>query len=73
MMQQYAAVYAASMGVMLVFKLIRGVVFVKVRTPGHRCPEPTGGSGVQCLLLAPRTKTSCVIADQSRDLIRCLS
>ncbi|XP_028429950.1 LOW QUALITY PROTEIN: ATP-binding cassette sub-family C member 5 [Perca flavescens] len=29
MMHQYAAVYASSMGVMLLFKLIRGVVFVK--------------------------------------------
>uniref|UniRef100_A0AAX7SQ83 ATP-binding cassette sub-family C member 5 n=1 Tax=Astatotilapia calliptera TaxID=8154 RepID=A0AAX7SQ83_ASTCA len=29
MMQQYAAIYASSMGVMLLFKLIRGVAFVK--------------------------------------------
>ncbi|KAM9359680.1 ATP-binding cassette sub-family C member 5 [Symphorus nematophorus] len=29
MMQHYAAVYASSMGVMLLFKLIRGVAFVK--------------------------------------------
>ncbi|KAM9318597.1 ATP-binding cassette sub-family C member 5 [Pholidichthys leucotaenia] len=29
MMQQYAAIYASSMGVMLLFKLLRGVAFVK--------------------------------------------
>ncbi|XP_059187616.1 multidrug resistance-associated protein 5 [Centropristis striata] len=29
MMQHYAAIYASSMGVMLLFKLIRGIVFVK--------------------------------------------
>ncbi|XP_045930955.1 multidrug resistance-associated protein 5 isoform X1 [Micropterus dolomieu] len=29
MMQQYAAVYASSMGVMLLFKLFRGIAFVK--------------------------------------------
>uniref|UniRef100_A0A3B5AUS3 ATP-binding cassette sub-family C member 5 n=1 Tax=Stegastes partitus TaxID=144197 RepID=A0A3B5AUS3_9TELE len=29
MMQQYAAIYASSMGVMLLFKLFRGVAFVK--------------------------------------------
>ncbi|XP_035986072.1 multidrug resistance-associated protein 5 [Fundulus heteroclitus] len=28
-MQQYAAIYASSMGVMLIFKLIRGIAFVK--------------------------------------------
>ncbi|XP_049925363.1 ATP-binding cassette sub-family C member 5-like isoform X1 [Epinephelus moara] len=32
MMQHYAAVYASSMGVMLLLKLFRGIVFVKVRT-----------------------------------------
>lgn len=31
MMQQYVAVYASSMGVMLLFKLFRGIAFVKVR------------------------------------------
>ncbi|KAG7225945.1 hypothetical protein INR49_018546 [Caranx melampygus] len=30
MMQHYAAVYASSMGVMLLFKMIRGIAFVKV-------------------------------------------
>lgn len=30
MMQHYAAVYASSMGVMLLLKLIRGIAFVKV-------------------------------------------
>lgn len=30
-MQEYAAVYASSMGVMLLLKIIRGVAFVKVR------------------------------------------
>lgn len=39
MMQQYAAIYASSMGVMLLFKLIRGVAFVKVRVqPGPLRP-----------------------------------
>lgn len=33
MMQQYAAIYASSMGVMLFFKLLRGIAFVKVRRP----------------------------------------
>lgn len=37
MMQHYAAVYASSMGVMLLFKLIRGIAFVKVRT-SHTIP-----------------------------------
>lgn len=32
MMQQYVAIYASSMGVMLLLKLLRGVVFVKVRS-----------------------------------------
>lgn len=32
MMQYYVAVYASSMGVMLLLKVIRGVAFVKVRT-----------------------------------------
>lgn len=32
MMQHYAAIYTSSMGVMLLFKVIRGVAFVKVRT-----------------------------------------
>lgn len=31
MMQHYATVYASSMGVMLVIKVIRGIAFVKVR------------------------------------------
>lgn len=31
MMRHYAAVYAMSMGVMLLLKILRGIVFVKVR------------------------------------------
>lgn len=31
MMQHYVAVYASSMVVMLLFKVVRGVAFVKVR------------------------------------------
>lgn len=31
MMQHYAAIYASSMVVMLLFKVVRGVAFVKVR------------------------------------------
>lgn len=31
MMQYYATIYASSMGVMLLFKFIRGIAFVKVR------------------------------------------
>lgn len=38
MMQQYAAIYASSMGVMLLFKLIRGVAFVKVRVQPRSPP-----------------------------------
>lgn len=36
MMQHYAAVYASSMCVMLLFKLLRGVAFVKVRGQTNR-------------------------------------
>ncbi len=31
LMQHYAAVYTMSMGIMLLLKLLRGIVFVKVR------------------------------------------
>lgn len=41
MMQYYATIYASSMGVMLLFKFIRGIAFVKVRT-SHRVPMTSG-------------------------------
>jgi ATP-binding cassette subfamily C (CFTR/MRP) protein 5 len=31
LMQHYAGVYASSMGVMLLLKLLRGIIFVKVK------------------------------------------
>lgn len=46
MMQYYATIYASSMGVMLLFKFIRGIAFVKVRTP-HRVLMTSGTEGLR--------------------------
>lgn len=40
MMQHYAAVYASSMVVMLLFKVIRGIAFVKVCNVQQGAPLP---------------------------------
>lgn len=47
MMQYYATIYASSMGVMLVFKFIRGIAFVKVRT-SHRVLTTSGTKKTEC-------------------------
>lgn len=40
MMQHYATVYASSMVVMLLFKVIRGIAFVKVCNAQQGAPLP---------------------------------